>query len=344
MVKKKTLTSYKSAEELIQAKSSSLKQSNSENRAGRKLDGADESRQDTIQEPTRYPSIKKIDYIHVKNKEKEDPRIKYHRFRLATLINGLMFLVVSGFLLAEIVFNINRGDLIFEDAMNDGVIYAIPYYSYHRWLESLSLSLGIFVIICLGFIIINIALYLYYRPKIPDSRLEDAFNIISMAEADITTRLGFKEKFGKVYEDLKAGKIQISQQLSLPSDLGRKLPQVRQLPAIKVAPKMFIKPPGSVSLPVIKPGKAPPVPSIGPKKKKPEGPVFGEKKIFVRCNRCKKTFAVKIPKKLVLENNLEVVPISILHGDEGDKHILTVFLDADFKSRRDRISDLVIFE
>lgn len=67
----------------------------------------------------------------------------------------------------------------------------------------------------------------------------------------------------------------------------------------------------------------------------------GIKKIFVKCERCDKTFIIDLPRKLVLANPLEVVPVTILHHEE---HALTVYLDQNFESRRDYISEIYVLE
>ncbi len=63
----------------------------------------------------------------------------------------------------------------------------------------------------------------------------------------------------------------------------------------------------------------------------------GEKRIFVKCERCDKTFIIDLPKSLVLSNPLEIVPVTILHHPE---HALTVYLDQNFESRRDYVSEI----
>ncbi|NMC05739.1 MAG: hypothetical protein GYA24_11030 [Candidatus Lokiarchaeota archaeon] len=114
---------------------------------------------------------------------------------------------------------------------------------------------------------------------------------------------------------------------------------------------------GDIKLPA-KPGaapspplKCPPIPKTPPpvpgdacgdfsKKKRfiaSPDQVVGEKRIFVKCERCDKTFIIDLPKKIVLSNPLEVVPVTILHHPE---HALTVYLDQNFESRRDYVSEL----
>ena len=88
----------------------------------------------------------------------------------------------------------------------------------------------------------------------------------------------------------------------------------------------------------------PQVPGTINTKKKLDSPVDGEKLIFVRCDRCEKTLRVKIPRKLILENEEEIVPISIVHGANGNRHVLTVYLAPDFRSRRDKVSDVIFVE
>nr|MDO8116311.1 hypothetical protein [Candidatus Sigynarchaeota archaeon] len=65
--------------------------------------------------------------------------------------------------------------------------------------------------------------------------------------------------------------------------------------------------------------------------------ITGKKRIFVKCERCDKTFIIDLPRALVLSSPLEVVPVTIMHGKE---HALTVYLDQNFESRRDYVSEL----
>jgi len=89
---------------------------------------------------------------------------------------------------------------------------------------------------------------------------------------------------------------------------------------------------------------APPVPSSGyidePKKKSSKIPpekMVGTHKIIVKCEKCDHTFIIDMPRKLVLANPLEVVPVTIMHARD---HALTVYLDQNFESRRDYVSEL----
>ena len=85
----------------------------------------------------------------------------------------------------------------------------------------------------------------------------------------------------------------------------------------------------------------PPIPDspLGPGKKNiiSEKEAEGTKKIFVKCERCDETFIIDLPRKLVLTNPLEVVPVTLLHAED---HALTVYLDQNFESRRDYISEI----
>ncbi|MBD3187214.1 hypothetical protein GF325_10325 [Candidatus Bathyarchaeota archaeon] len=67
----------------------------------------------------------------------------------------------------------------------------------------------------------------------------------------------------------------------------------------------------------------------------------GTRKIFVKCERCDRTFIIDIPRRLVLANPLEVVPVTIMHDEE---HALTVYLDQNFESRRDYISEIYVLD
>jgi hypothetical protein len=118
---------------------------------------------------------------------------------------------------------------------------------------------------------------------------------------------------------------------------------INGLSNVKIPPKITINFPNEGNtrhgLPL-----PPPVPDTAVMKKKPEGPVDGEQLIFVRCDRCEKTLGVRIPRKLILENESEIVPVSIVHGKGDSKHVLTVYLDPDFRSRRDKVSDVLFVE
>ncbi|MEX2684629.1 MAG: hypothetical protein Q6373_023865 [Candidatus Sigynarchaeota archaeon] len=119
---------------------------------------------------------------------------------------------------------------------------------------------------------------------------------------------------------------------------------------IKLPPKPPMPSPGNTTSTPGTSLKAPPIPKIPPiesdgcgdfsrKKKQAATPeqLAGEKRIFVKCERCDKTFIIDLPKKLVLANPLEIVPVTILHHPE---HALTVYLDQNFESRRDYVSEI----
>ena len=117
------------------------------------------------------------------------------------------------------------------------------------------------------------------------------------------------------------------------------------------------KPPAAAGIMAMKKGgmqlKAPPIPKVPPvpascddlstKKKKvvDTDSITGEKRIFVKCERCDKTFIIDLPKKIVLANPLEVVPVTLLHAED---HALTVYLDQNFESRRDYVSEIYTIE
>lgn len=68
------------------------------------------------------------------------------------------------------------------------------------------------------------------------------------------------------------------------------------------------------------------------------------KVVLVNCERCKAVIPIPIPKRMVLNSNLPVVPISYVHMNlqNKDQHCITVHIDHDFDIRRQRISDVVI--
>nr|MDO8083245.1 hypothetical protein [Candidatus Sigynarchaeum springense] len=118
---------------------------------------------------------------------------------------------------------------------------------------------------------------------------------------------------------------------------------------IKLPSKPAMLSPGTAAATPGTPLNAPPIPKIPPiagdacgdftKKKQAATPeqLAGEKRIFVKCERCDKTFIIDLPRRLVLESPLEVVPVTILHNAN---HALTVYLDQNFESRRDYISEI----
>ena len=66
--------------------------------------------------------------------------------------------------------------------------------------------------------------------------------------------------------------------------------------------------------------------------------------VLVNCERCKAVIPIPIPKRVVLESELPIVPISFVHQnlESKDKHCITIHLDHDFDVRRQRLSDVVI--
>jgi hypothetical protein len=65
--------------------------------------------------------------------------------------------------------------------------------------------------------------------------------------------------------------------------------------------------------------------------------------VLVNCERCKEVIPVPIPKSLIHNSDLPVVPLSYIHkNNEGDdQHCITLYLDHDFDIRRQRISDVI---
>jgi len=66
--------------------------------------------------------------------------------------------------------------------------------------------------------------------------------------------------------------------------------------------------------------------------------------VLVNCERCKAVIPIPIPKRVVLESKIPIVPISFVHNnlESKDKHCITIHLDHDFDIRRQRLSDVVI--
>ena len=68
------------------------------------------------------------------------------------------------------------------------------------------------------------------------------------------------------------------------------------------------------------------------------------KVVLVNCERCNAVIPIPIPKKVVLESELPIVPVSYVHKNlkKKDQHCITIHLDHDFDIRRQRLSDVVI--
>jgi hypothetical protein len=318
-----------------------------------------------MEKPTSQPFTN--DMLKAPTKQKVQPRdrktvaisAKYERFigredvqrasfNLKKLI-GAQAIILAGvtvILLYTILWNLNRGDYIFPEGTHVGDQFIVPWLGWHAWLENISWTIGILASIVIAVLTSSILTYVYYRSQLLDREMDDFTSASAQAENDIELRTAFKEKYADLYDDIKEGRVKVfapaaSSQASSQSTF---IKAGITLPPIKMPPKIAVPVPGMMHLPVPT-GTPPPVPGEdASKKKRPSGPVEGEKKIYVRCERCNKTISVNIPRKLVLDNELEVVPISIVHGEGDQRHVLTVFLDPDFKSRRDRVSDLLEFK
>ena len=66
--------------------------------------------------------------------------------------------------------------------------------------------------------------------------------------------------------------------------------------------------------------------------------------VLVNCERCGNIIPIQIPKKVVLNSELPVVPISYVHKNKEnkDQHCITIHIDHDFDIRRQRISDVIL--
>jgi hypothetical protein len=277
---------------------------------------------------------------------REDVRGASSNLKKALGAHAIVLAGVVAILVYTIVFNLNRGDVIFPSGNTLGDDFTISWAGWHAWLENLSWTIGILAGAVVAVLVSSITTYAYYRSQLLDREMDEFTSASAQAENDIEIRKAFKEKYADLYEDIKEGRVKIAAPsapvaTAQPTVVKAGIP----LPPIKMPPKIAVPLPGMGALPVPS-GNPPPIPGEegGAKKKKPSGPIEGEKKIYVRCERCNKTLGVGIPRKLVLDNELEVVPVSIVHGEGTEKHILTVFLDPDFKSRRDRVSDMLEFK
>lgn len=76
--------------------------------------------------------------------------------------------------------------------------------------------------------------------------------------------------------------------------------------------------------------------------KKVESPDM--KVVLVNCERCNAVIPIPVPKNVVLESELPIVPVSYVHKnlENKDQHCITIHLDHDFDIRRQRLSDVVI--
>ncbi|MFX1280343.1 MAG: hypothetical protein ACFFA3_13085 [Promethearchaeota archaeon] len=76
--------------------------------------------------------------------------------------------------------------------------------------------------------------------------------------------------------------------------------------------------------------------------KKAESPNI--KVVLVNCERCKAVIPIPVPKKVVIESKIPIVPVSYVHKnlENKDQHCITIHLDHDFDIRRQRLSDVVI--
>jgi len=68
------------------------------------------------------------------------------------------------------------------------------------------------------------------------------------------------------------------------------------------------------------------------------------KVVLVNCERCKAVIPIPVPKSVVIESELPIVPISFVHKNlkNEDQHCITIHLDHDFDIRRQRLSDVVL--
>jgi len=70
------------------------------------------------------------------------------------------------------------------------------------------------------------------------------------------------------------------------------------------------------------------------------------KVVLVNCRRCNNVIAIPVPRELVLDSDLPVVPVSYIHfnGANEDLHCTTIHLDRDFDIRRQRNSSVIMEE
>lgn len=66
--------------------------------------------------------------------------------------------------------------------------------------------------------------------------------------------------------------------------------------------------------------------------------------VLVNCERCGNIIPIPIPKIVVLNSELPVVPISYVHKNKEnkDQHCITIHIDHDFDIRRQRMSDVIL--
>ncbi len=63
--------------------------------------------------------------------------------------------------------------------------------------------------------------------------------------------------------------------------------------------------------------------------------------VLVECDLCGGVIKMPVPTTFVKDSKLPVVPITYVHGDQGIRHPILVYLDHDFQVRRTRLSYLI---
>jgi len=83
-------------------------------------------------------------------------------------------------------------------------------------------------------------------------------------------------------------------------------------------------------------------PDVLKRMRKVESP--DKKVVLVNCERCNAVIPIPVPKIIVIESILPIIPISYIHKnlEKKDQHCITIHLDHDFDIRRQRLSEVVL--
>ncbi|HMF33903.1 MAG TPA: hypothetical protein VKK79_20935 [Candidatus Lokiarchaeia archaeon] len=63
--------------------------------------------------------------------------------------------------------------------------------------------------------------------------------------------------------------------------------------------------------------------------------------VYTECQLCGGKIRMPVPKRIVTDSELPIVPVTYIHGPPSDRHAIMVELDHDFEVRRARVSQLV---
>jgi hypothetical protein len=152
-------------------------------------------------------------------------------------------------------------------------------------------------------------------------------NSMSKKDERIKSKINNAKKKEKDIEGSDNSKLKILSDESNSDDEELAIPSVPEPPKQKE------------SLSINSPDLAPDVLARIKKVKSPDMKV-----VLVNCARCKAVIPIPVPKKVIIESELPIVPISFVHKnlENEDQHCITLHLDHDFDIRRQRLSDVVL--